>query len=514
MCFSSIRWHHLLCLGVILLVAAGLRIYHLDRNSLWGDEFLSLECSSGWARTDADLAGQSTVAPDLVTLHNARPWTNIWSSMALDGNHPPLYFILLRGWREIFGDSVLSIRSLSVMASIVAIVLLFLVVVTIHSPKAALWACALMALATPQIQQAQDARSYTLMIAACLAAALALVRIERFGPTSLRCAGLCAAALLASLLHYMALATLGAMLLYSLIAMRGANRRGAILSLGGALVLYVALWGPAFLMQHYRMVDATQWMVQHQPDHIRTTLQDFLTLPARTFLDLDLDLDQAPGLCLAGVVFLLPLLVMRRQRAVLLWWIWLVVPVAVVLTIDLATSRRSLGLAKYTIVAAPAVFIMLGLLAAQLKHLGWIPAALVAGCCAICLPTTYGPSTLPDWREISTYIAQRSSPNDPVIFVDSHPDKYCADSLLSVTYYMANCKRPLYVLDRRPTGAVLARLMKSNHACIIADDFRALNAPIVPGLTLDQNDFLPGVALVGTIAPPKATFAVSDARRY
>jgi len=509
---NCIRWCHLLCLGAVLLLATGVRIYHLDRACLWGDEFLSLECSSGWARTDAELAGQATPAPDLVTLGNARPWTNIWRSMAQDGNHPPLYFILLRAWRELFGDTAAAIRSLSVIASLLAIILLFLVTVTVHSPGAGLWACLLMALASPQIQQAQDARSYMPMVATCLAAALALLRIELLGPGVLRCSALCITALIAPLLHYMALATLGAMFVYVLVGLRGSARKATLWSLTSALVLYTVIWGPGFLMQHYRMVDATQWMVESQPNHLQSTLQDFLTLPARAFLDLDLGFDEAPGMCLAGAAFVLPLLVIRRQRAILLWWIWLVVPVGVVLVIDVSTSRRSLGLAKYTIVAAPAVFTMLGMLAAHLRRIGWIPAAIIAGCCSISLPTLFGPSTLPDWRQISTYIAQRSSPTDPVLFVDSHPDQYCSDSLLSVSYYMANAHRRLYVLDRRPTGAVLAQLMKSNHACVIADDFRALTSPIVPGMILDQDDFLPGVAMVGTIAPPRTALAVNRQR--
>jgi hypothetical protein len=213
---------------------------------------------------------------------------------------------------------------------------------------------------------------------------------------------------------------------------------------------------------------------------------------------------------LAGVMFALPLLVLRRQRAVLLWWIWLVAPVAVVFAIDLSTSRRSLGLIKYTIVATPAVFIMLGLLAAQLRRIGWVPAALVAACCAVCLPTLFGPSPLPDWREISTYITRESSANDPVLFVNAHPDKYCSDSLLSVSYYLAGSQRRLYVLDRQPTGELLAQLMKSNHACVIADEFRALHSPLVPGLVLDKDDFLPGVAMVGTISPAKVAVATND----
>jgi uncharacterized membrane protein len=498
MCWRSISWLHVALLSFILLLAAGVRCCNLAAKGLWTDEYLSLECSSGWARSDRELSGRAVVAPDLITLHHAKPWFSIWSSIGNDENHPPLYFMLLRVWRELFGDTPAALRSLSVVASLIAIVLLFALGVEIHSPRAGLWACLLMAVAAPQIEQAQDARAYILVTTACLAAALALVRIDRLGPTWPRCICLFLAALIAPLMHYMAFATLAAMLVYSVVVMRGSARKWAIISLSTCVATFALLWGPHMLQQHYRMIDDTTWLVYGENSHITSVLGDLCSMPVRLFLDLDL-LD-SPFACLGCVALLLPLVYCRRNRETLLCWIWLVVPVVIGLVIDLSTHRRSLSMIRYTLAAAPGIYLMLGLLAAHMRRVGWIPTAFIAGCCAICIPSDYL-SSLPDYREVSRFIARSSKPSDPVVFVASRPDSYSSEGLLSVMYYLAGQNHPLYVLDRAPNAALMQELQKSNHICVISDGATALDRPIVPGLAIDRSEFLAGIAVVGTEDP-------------
>jgi hypothetical protein len=190
----------------------------------------------------------------------------------------------------------------------------------------------------------------------------------------------------------------------------------------------------------------------------------------------------------------------RKHREMWLCWIWLVVPVAIGLTIDLTTNRRSLSMIRYTLAAAPGVYLLLGLLAATIRRTGWIPAAVVAVCCAISIPSAYE-ARLPDYREISRFIARSSQPSDPIVFVDSHPDTYSSEGLLSATYYLSSQHHPMYVLDRRPTLAFLNQLKNVHHLCVIADGAVALNAPILPGLSIDRGELLAGIAVVGTADP-------------
>jgi uncharacterized membrane protein len=501
---------HWICLGLILTFAVAIRLHGLNRNSLWADEFLSLECSSGWARTDQQFAGQTLKAPDLISLQHAKSWTAIWSSISTDENHPPLYFILLRAWRSVFGDGEIALRAMSVTASMLCLVLLFLIAASMGSPTAGLWACLLMALSGPQIEQAQDARSYAPMLLAVLAGALALVRIDRFGPNRRRCIALGSFALIAPLIHYMALATIGAMLVYAIVGMTGKSRTAALRSLLIAIAAYLVLWGPAIVAQHYRMNDDTRWLVDDHPaQHACNLIVDLLTLPARMFLNYDFDQDKLPALCLGGSALLLPVLLYRRHRSALLWGIWFIVPLAVVAMIDLFTLRRSMGMSKYTIAIAPTIFLMMGLLATELRRVGWMAPVLVAGSCAASLPAFFQAPQFPDWREVADYVDHHAKPGDPVLFVDARPDNYSAASLLSAEYYLPGASHPLYVVDRQPTGALLKSLMKANRVCIIAADQKSLRMPSIPGLELQHGELLPGMAVAGTIAPPKPTQTVA-----
>src|SRR5688572_246444 len=94
-------------LVLIIVLAAALRAWDSSRHPLWVDELYSMETSAGhgfaahW-NLPRNVDGP---APDLIGLRAARPW---WTVPAVMGNdtHPPLYFVLLRAWREVFGDSV------------------------------------------------------------------------------------------------------------------------------------------------------------------------------------------------------------------------------------------------------------------------------------------------------------------------------------------------------------------------------------------------------------------------
>jgi uncharacterized membrane protein len=80
-----------------------------------------------------------------------------------DATHPPLYFFLLRLWRDI-ADGDLSSRLLSVLCSLAAIAFLYDTVSKLNGPTAAMYAALLMAIAVPQIEYAQATRNYTLLL--------------------------------------------------------------------------------------------------------------------------------------------------------------------------------------------------------------------------------------------------------------------------------------------------------------------------------------------------------------
>jgi hypothetical protein len=97
---------HAILLILILLFAGAVRFYDLGKNSFWHGEFLSLQSSSGqntWLMTlPANMLLEHP--PTLTRLDRSAPWQRLWR--VEDGEiHPAVYFILLRFWREAFGNS-------------------------------------------------------------------------------------------------------------------------------------------------------------------------------------------------------------------------------------------------------------------------------------------------------------------------------------------------------------------------------------------------------------------------
>ncbi|HUZ71437.1 MAG TPA: glycosyltransferase family 39 protein [Stellaceae bacterium] len=138
-----------LWLLAILAVGLALRIWHLGQESLWLDE------ADSWR---------------FAQLSQHALWTE-----PLD-THPPLYYSLLRLWR-VFGQSEAALRSLSVVFGALAIGLTYLLGRQMVDERAGLFAAALMATSTLQLQYSQEARSYEMLTAASLVASIGLVGV-------------------------------------------------------------------------------------------------------------------------------------------------------------------------------------------------------------------------------------------------------------------------------------------------------------------------------------------------
>lgn len=124
---------------LIMIILAGsiLRLYDIAAISLWHDEAFS-------------------------ALLIRYPFGEMINRIILDV-HPPLYYILLRVWDIILGDSLLSLRLFSAFFSVLTIYFAYLFVKTaFKNEKLALVSAAFIAINPFQIQYAAEARMYTL----------------------------------------------------------------------------------------------------------------------------------------------------------------------------------------------------------------------------------------------------------------------------------------------------------------------------------------------------------------
>lgn len=475
---------HLLIIGILIL-AAGLRIHSLTRHSLWLDEVYSLEASSGHGLEHLRLRGEVIPSPDLTGLQDADYVANVPTSLARDDNHPPLYFLVLRTWREIFGSGDVAIRSLSVVLSLLGIYLLYDVVSVIGGWKRGIWAALLMAVAQPQIHYAQETRGYALLIVFLLGAADVIVRMERDKCRSrlrLIVLGSCLCGMM--LTHYYAAFSCLALGLYAL-RMEKHLRKTVLGVFAWAALAFVVLWAPGLVQQLDNVGVNNNWAVESRDGHVGKTMHRFGLATFRLFHDPMARTEVAA--IFGSVLMVLPFLLGRRKPGLIMWGILLAVPLLMLTAIDLVRSTRQIEHVRYFLAAAPAAYAIVTLIDWRLS------AVLVVSCC-LCLQETYAfpETTRPDWRLVAQHF--NAQPEDIVIFVGDDPGsdylllRHYKTQFPARSYFGESCLRDLNALrDRRCVWIVGEPATK-----VPAPDFVFATPQLPPLLEYDQRIYVSG----------------------
>lgn len=131
---------HRVLLALILLLCAGLRLFHLGRASLWSDEIFS--------RYYLDVFG-----PDFA-LHQG---------LSLETN-PPAYYFLLRAWIALWGCGDVALRSLSALASVLCIPFTYLLGREVAGKRLGLLAALLYSVCPTSVYFAQETRAYAFLM--------------------------------------------------------------------------------------------------------------------------------------------------------------------------------------------------------------------------------------------------------------------------------------------------------------------------------------------------------------
>ena len=143
-------------LPAILLFALLLRLFHLDYRGFWTDEFRTL----------------FSIGLDPAALARER----------MQYGHFPTYYLMLKAWAAVFGDSEIALRLPSVLAVVAATGLVWSAARREWGVAAAAWAALFFALHGRMIWAAQEARPYGLVVLAAAGATHALARaLERRG---------------------------------------------------------------------------------------------------------------------------------------------------------------------------------------------------------------------------------------------------------------------------------------------------------------------------------------------
>ncbi|GIV83227.1 MAG: hypothetical protein KatS3mg052_0234 [Candidatus Roseilinea sp.] len=144
-----------LILGAILILAIVLRVHKIGAQSLWYDEGNS-----------ARIAERSLA---------------LIVEGAAGDIHPPLYYIALKYWRAVFGESEAALRSFSAVCSVLTVLFAYLIGRDAFGRHVGLVAAFLLAVMPFAIYYAQEARMYALLALCAAASTWAMVRMGRLG---------------------------------------------------------------------------------------------------------------------------------------------------------------------------------------------------------------------------------------------------------------------------------------------------------------------------------------------
>jgi len=143
---------------IIIIFALGIRLLGVGSRPIWYDEAFSLLFAE---KGPAEILS-GTLLPK--------------GDTAAAEEHPPLYYFALWGWLKIFGNSVVSGRTFSILVSLVIIVLIYLIANDLFDPPTAQIAAGLSASLPFQVHQAQEIRMYALLTLWLLLATFAYLR--------------------------------------------------------------------------------------------------------------------------------------------------------------------------------------------------------------------------------------------------------------------------------------------------------------------------------------------------
>jgi len=170
-------------LCAVVLCAGALRLYALDYQSLWSDEIFSL-----------------------IVADPALTFGEFWDRVLTD-THPPIYYLILRLWSSVFGQSEFAARIPSALFGILSVCAAATLPGSSLSRSARLALPLLIAASPGAVWYDREARSYALLLLLSTIITLCLLRLLRVTPSNERQARsavimLAAAGLFAAFTHY------------------------------------------------------------------------------------------------------------------------------------------------------------------------------------------------------------------------------------------------------------------------------------------------------------------------
>lgn len=488
----GVRWYCWAILAALIAVGAGLRFYQITKVGQWPDEFWSsVHLATGRGTGIFDLpAGVLIDPPPPTMLAGAPSWPHIWTGLP-NVVHPPVYFICLRWWMDLFGSSDFSTRTFSALASLFGVIVLFDIVRRTSGAHAALLAAALMAVSPLQMNLSQETRPYPLLILFGLLACHAIVRIEQDGVSSRKLIQLGLATGATALTHYFSIEALAGIFLYAAIRLRGPVRTKVIALLLAAGALVLICWGPFLWQQRHEFFRQEAWSLEPTGDRNMALMR---TAAVPSELLYGRSSQEMAWIAPAVIAYLLPIVLFRRMPYVLLWWLWTVGVVGPLAAYDWLRDARLLATLKYTSLASVGVY---ALCAAPLPVHGWwrwvVAYMILASTIIVTIERLgEGPSEQNgDWRAMAVTLDRLAGPGDPLVF---YPNKFWGSPgmyYLAFSHYAQNSRRPVMFLNGPADAAALETLAKYPRLWLVGPDAAADGKDYLRGWKVKLSKWFP-----------------------
>ena len=174
-------------LVIILLLGFYFRFTNLESKVFWVDEVSTAVRASGYTIPEVtdDLIQQGIVDRKALfsyqRLSPDKTFRDSFNALTKSPEHAPLYFLLIRVWMQLWGDSISIIRSFSACISLLVFPSLYWLCQELFNRRLTSWlAVMLMSVSPFYVAYAQEARPYSLWMVAILLMSASFLRAIKF----------------------------------------------------------------------------------------------------------------------------------------------------------------------------------------------------------------------------------------------------------------------------------------------------------------------------------------------
>jgi mannosyltransferase len=366
----------------ILILAALLRLLHLGSESLWYDEVVTVAV----VRLD---------------------WAAFWKVLSHFEANMGLYYCLLRLWVNL-GESEFVLRSLSALAGVLAVGLVYVLGKRLFDTKVGLIGAALLATNSFHIQYSQEARAYSLMVFLTALSSLFFLRAIEHSSRN-EWAGYILTATLAVYTHFFSVLVLGAHWVWLvLVRRRNIPWRGLLVAVLAISVLLV----PLAIFALARGTGQISWIPRTRP-HDAYNLFNSLVGGGRLLV--------LAYFVPCSIAFLCPLKAWVQWKELFKTWSytfllsWLFVPLVAGIVISL---WKPVLVDRYFIMCLPPLVLLAAVGISQIRP-SWISVVsliVLLSLSARAVLRYYSDLHKQDWRGATAYVVSHASPKDGILF--------------------------------------------------------------------------------------------------